>query len=173
MEKFDDRLDGFSAQEYEVLSQAYSEAHSSNNGVLVENVQYIDAREQEENKPFSNDNFEYVECKTQNEDTLNDFVLPSTPQVSYVGLTDTEKRWLNDLVQDLRQYYNDDFGLCEYLQGQEGEVERPLLYFVSKNKILSKIVNLLCSIFDKARLNQEANALVNDLINLSRKVNSK
>lgn len=179
MEKFDDRIDGFSVQEYEALSQAYKQAGESQNGVLIENVKYMDAREnavsEGEVKPFGEDDFQYSGVGVQEvvEPQQNYDVVAPTPQVSYVGLTDTEKRWLNDLVQDLRQYYNDDFGLCEYLHEEITQVERPLFYFVSKNKILAKIVNLLCSIFDKSRLNQEVSSLVCELINLSRKVNSK
>ena len=103
----------------------------------------------------------------------DNFVVTPTPQVTYVGLNENEIKYLNDLIQDLKQYYNDDYGLSQYLGEQEKEVERPILYFVSKNKILSKIVNLLCCIFDKSRLNKDLADLVSTLVSLSRIVNSK
>ena len=189
MEKFDDRLDGFSSTEYEALAQAYKTSKDESlNGVLIENAQFMDARENSV-QPFNEDNFIYsgVNAQAQNAKIastvaenenkasipFNDDVVAPTPQVSYVGLNETERRWLNDLIQDLRQYYNNDYGLSEFLGQETQEVERPLLYFVSKNKILSKIVNLLCSIFDKSKLNKELNNLVLSLISLSKVVNSK
>ncbi len=180
MEKYDDRLDGFSQNEYDKLAQAYSAQNGELNGVLIENAQFLDARDNQDIKPFNEDNFIYSGVQTQNAEVVksdvkpfDDDIVAPTPQVSYLGLNDNERKWLNDLIQDLEQYYNNDYGLSEYLDGQTQEIERPILYFVSKNKILSKIVNLLCSIFDKARLNKELNSLVLALISLSKVVNAK
>ena len=184
MEKFDDRLDGFSMAEYETLSQAYSVSKNkeSQNGILVENVNYINENTNNEGKVFGDDNFistvvgnEKLNVKQDffdNENNTN-FVVTPTPQVTYVGLNENEIKYLNDLIQDLKQYYNDDYGLSKFLGRDEQEIERPILYFVSKNKILSKIVNLLCSIFDKSRLNKDMAELVSTLVSLSRIVNSK
>ena len=182
MEKFDDRLDGFSMAEYETLSQAYSVSTNkeTKNGILVENVNYLNENSGKECKVFNNDNFistivgnEKSSVKQDFNDSDNTFVVTPTPQVTYVGLNENEIKYLNDLIQDLKQYYNDDYGLSQYLGEQEKEVERPILYFVSKNKILSKIVNLLCCIFDKSRLNKDLADLVSTLVSLSRIVNSK
>ena len=181
MEKFDDRLDGFSVQEYETLANAYN----NSNGVLIENKDLIKEDINAQKKVFGQDDFVYNPCvDTIDNDNLNNSniinkgndlngVIAPSPQISYVGLNDTERKYLIDLIQDLKQYYNNDYGLNKYLTEQMQEIERPLLYFVSKNKILSKIVNLLCCIFDKARLNKDMNDLVCELIALSKVVNSK
>ena len=181
MEKFDDRLDGFTVAEYDALAQAYNvnSGKQSNNGILVENKSFFDSA-QNESKIFGGDDFVATlptqeSNVTKQNDVVNydDNVVAPAPQISYSGLNDNERKYLNDLIQDLRQYYNDDYGLSQYLGQEVQEVERPILYFVSKNKILSKIVNLLCSIFDKSRLNKELSELVNSLISLSRIVNAK
>ena len=195
MEKYNDRVDGFTSQEYEILSQAYDSNNQSNNGILIENVNYLETDNEKDSNNninswenntintdnaqyFNNDDFRYSPISVQNNNeennqNSNEYLMTPTPQINYVGLSDTEKRWLADLIQDLKQYYNEDYGLIDFLNGEYQETERPLLYFVSKHKMLSKIVNLLCSIFDKAKRNSQLNELVSTLINLSRTVNAK
>ena len=195
MEKYNDRVDGFTSQEYEILSQAYDSNKQSNNGILIENVNYLETDNEKDSNSninswenntnntdnaqyFNNDDFRYSPISVQNNNEENnqynnEYLMTPTPQINYVGLSDTEKRWLADLIQDLKQYYNEDYGLIDFLNGEYQETERPLLYFVSKHKMLSKIVNLLCSIFDKAKRNSQLNELVSTLINLSRTVNAK
>lgn len=98
-------------------------------------------------------------------------LIEPTPQVSYKGLNEYETAILNDLVQDLNQYFKDDFGLSEYLE-EVKVIERPLLYFVSRNRILSKLMALLCSIYEKSRLSKELHSLVALLIIAARIINT-
>ena len=202
MEKYNDRVDGFSQQEYEVLAQAYDSSQQSKNGILAENINYLeidnenDSNNKNINNPisnscknttnsanngqyFNNDNFVYSPISVQNNNledndfNTNEHLITPTPQINYVGLSNTEKRWLADLIQDLKQYYNEDYGLVDFLNGEYQETERPLLYFVSKHKLLSKIMNILCSIFDKSKRNAKLNELLTQLIILARQVNAK
>lgn len=98
-------------------------------------------------------------------------LIEPTPQVSYKGLNEYETTILNDLVQDLNQYFKDDFGLSEYLD-EVKVIERPLLYFVSRSRMLSKLMALLCSIYEKSRLSKELHSLVALLIIAARTINA-
>ncbi len=98
-------------------------------------------------------------------------LIEPTPQVSYKGLNEYETAILNDLVQDLNQYFKDDFGLSEYLD-EVKVIERPLLYFVSRSRMLSKLMALLCSIYEKSRLSKELHSLVALLIIAARTINA-
>lgn len=180
MEKYDDRIDGYSQNEYETLANAYvAENNKSNLHIETDmsNLQVFgenngvepDSRtavQNQRNVPASETNQSSVENAIEE---IAPYIEPA-PQIEYKGLNTYETTILNDLVLDLRQYFKDDFGLAEYLP-QVIAIERPLFYFVNRSKLLSKLMALLCSIYDKSRLNKELYSLVALLIIVARSIN--
>ena len=173
MQNYDDKLDGFSQEENELLLQAYNEKFEQN---LAEQTSDIfDQEDKRTIQAFDEQNFRYIPTTSpQPSHIKNDENYYVAPQVEYAGLSSNEQTHLDDLISDLKQYFNDDFGLSAFCTNQNaGELERPFFYFVSKTKILSKIVALVCSIFDKAKRNGEVNELLSLLIKLADKINTK
>lgn len=181
MEKYDDRIDGYNQNEYETLANAYVaenakpnlhiETDISNLQVFGENNgverDFVDNVQNKKNEQTSKTNQPPSENAVEE---IAPYVAPA-PQIAYKGLNTYETTVLNDLVLDLRQYFKDDFGLSEYLP-QITAIERPLFYFVNRNKMLSKLMALLCSIYDKSRLNKELHTLVALLIVVARSINA-
>ncbi len=176
MEKYDDRIDGYNQNEYEALANAYIaengksnlhiETDISNLQVFGENNGVKPDLPNQRSVPASETN------QSSGESTVEEiapYVEPA-PQIAYKGLNTYETTILNDLVLDLRQYFKDDFGLSEYLP-QVAAIERPLFYFVNRSKMLSKLMALLCSIYDKSRLNKELYSLVALLVIVARSIN--
>ena len=180
MEKYDDRIDGYNPSEYATLASAYDtenyNKHNFTTDADVANLQIFGENngiEPEINLNNKNSNEssrgENKTCDNTCQDEIKPYV-EQVPQIEYKGLNTYESTILNDLVLDLRQYFKDDFGLAEYLP-QITAVERPLFYFVNRSKMLSKLMALLCSIYDKSRLNKELYSLVALLIVVARSIN--
>ena len=179
MEKYDDRIDGYNPNEYATLANAYDvennkhtikpnadmptlQVFGENNGVETETSLF------DEKSNIARDGIEQSHNEKHIEE-ISPYVEPA-PQIEYKGLNAYESAILNDLVLDLRQYFKDDFGLAEYLP-QITAIERPIFYFVNRNKMQSKLMALLCSIYDKSRLNKELYSLVALLIVVARSIN--
>lgn len=171
MQNYDDKIDGFSQEENELLLQAYNAQLNQ----VTENKSFALVEDKANSIcAFDEQNFRYVPTENKvvrREDSDNYYV---APQVEYVGLTTNERSALNDLINDLKQYFNDDFNLSDFCDNESRrEIDRPFFYFVSKTRMLSKIVSLVCSIFDKAKRNTEVNDLLGALIRVADKINTK
>lgn len=180
MEKYDDRLDGFNQNEYDVLATAYISENGNLDSLIQtrnDGAKIFGENGGVEAMPINDrqtqQGVEIVQKQLQEEQTKveDSFVIDPTPQIAYRGLNSYEISTLNDLVLDLRQYFKDDFGLAEFLP-QIFPIDRPILYFVNRNKMLSKLVAVLCSIFDKSRLSKELHSLVAKLIVVARAINN-
>lgn len=174
MEKYDDRLDGYNLNEYEALANAY-QAETTQNALRLNTdtpqPPLIFGENNGIEPPLNAVNNGEPTRQNANLTEVEPFTEP-TPQVTYKGLNDYEANVLSDLILDLNQYYKDDFGLSVYLN-EVKQIERPLLYFVNKNKMLSKLTTLLCSIYEKSRLNKDLHSLVATLIVTARAINVK
>ena len=180
MKKYDDRIDGYNQNEYEALANAYVAENNKSNLHIETDISDLQIfGENNGVEPESNDTTQNDQNLTIKgiEQPLNDnaeviapYVEPA-PQITYKGLNTYETTVLNDLVLDLRQYFKDDFGLSEYLP-QVTAIERPLFYFVNRSKMLSKLMAVLCSIYDKSRLNKELYSLVALLVIVARSINA-